>query len=42
MHDIFEELGYETDLLENPGKGDVFQAVRKMTGDMAAGERKNQ
>ena len=39
MHDIFEELGYETDLLENPGKGDVFQAVKKMTDDMTAGDQ---
>ena len=35
MHDIFEELGYQTSLLENPGKGDVFHAIRKITSDMA-------
>ena len=35
MHDIFEELGYQTNLLENPGKGDVFHAIRKITSDMA-------
>ena len=39
MHDIFEELGYQTDLLENPSKGDVFQAVRKMTSDMVGGDQ---
>ena len=39
MHDIFEELGYQTNLLENPGKGDVFHAVRKITSDMAAGDQ---
>jgi len=38
MHDIFEELGYQTSLLENPGKGDVFHAIRKITSDMAAGD----
>ena len=39
MHDIFEELGYQTDLLENPSKGDVFQTVRKMTSDMVGGDQ---
>lgn len=39
MHDIFEELGYQANLLENPGKGDVFHAVRKITSDMAAGDQ---
>ena len=39
MHDIFEELGYQTSLLENPGKGDVFHAIRKITSDMAAGDQ---
>ena len=39
MHDIFEELGYQTNLLENPGKGDVFHAIRKITSDMVAGDQ---
>ena len=39
MHDIFEALGYQTNLLENPGKGDVFHAIRKITSDMAAGDQ---
>ena len=39
MHDIFEELGYQTNLLENPGNGDVFHAVREMTSDMATGDQ---
>ena len=35
---LFELLGYETDILENPVKSDVFSTVRKMTRDRAAGD----
>lgn len=34
LHDIFEELGYETDILQNPGKSDVFHAVERLTDGM--------
>ncbi len=35
---LFELLGYETDILENPVKSDVFSTVRKMTRDLAVGD----
>lgn len=35
---LFELFGYETDILENPAKSDVFSAVKKMTGDLSAGD----
>ena len=35
---LFELFGYETDILENPAKSDVFSAVKKMTCDLSAGD----
>lgn len=42
MHDIFEMFGYETRLLENPSKVDVFNAIRDMAegaGGLKAGDQ---
>ena len=39
MHDIFDEIGYETKCLENPSKGDVFHAVKEMTGGLKTGDQ---
>lgn len=38
LHDIFEEMGYETDILENPGRCAVQEAVDRMTSDMKPGD----
>ena len=35
---LFELFGYQTDILENPAKSDVFSTIRKMTSDLAAGD----
>ena len=35
---LFELFGYQTDILENPAKSDVFSAVKKMTRDLSAGD----
>ena len=35
---FFELFGYETDILENPVKSDVFRAVKQMTDDLSAGD----
>ena len=35
---MFEQLGYQSDILENPSKSDVFRAVRQMTADLSAGD----
>ena len=35
---MFELLGYQSDILEDPTKSDVFSAVRKMTADLSAGD----
>ncbi len=39
MNDLFEEIGYETRCLENPGKGSVVQAVSEMTAGLKAGDQ---
>ena len=33
---LFELFGYQTDILENPSKSDVFRTVRNMTCDLSA------
>ncbi|MBQ7179181.1 MAG: caspase family protein, partial [Victivallales bacterium] len=38
LHAVFEDLGYETDILENPTKGEVFRTVRQMTWDLEQGD----
>lgn len=35
---MFELFGFESDILENPSKSDVFHAVRQMTADLTAGD----
>ena len=35
---VFEDLGYETDILQNPAKSDVLSTVRKMTWDLEQGD----
>lgn len=35
---LFELFGFESDILENPSKSDVFHAVRQMTADLVAGD----
>lgn len=35
---LFELFGYETDVLENPCKSDVFRAVKGMTEDLSEGD----
>ena len=39
MNDIFEEIGYETRCLEDPGQGDVFRAVGEMTAGLRSGDQ---
>lgn len=35
---MFELFGFESDILENPNKSDVFHAVRQMTADLGTGD----
>ena len=39
MHDIFEEIGYDTVCLENPSKDKVLHAVSTMTAGLSAGDQ---
>ena len=35
---MFELFDYQSDILENPSKSEVFRAVRQMTADLSAGD----
>lgn len=39
LHDIFEELGYKTAFLKNPGQGEILSQVRKMTEGLSVGDQ---
>ena len=39
LHDIFQELGYKTAFLKNPGQGEILSQVRKMTEGLSVGDQ---
>ena len=39
LHDIFEELGYKTAFLKNPGQGEILSQVRRMTEGLSVGDQ---
>jgi len=39
LHDIFEELGYKTAFLKNPGQGEILSQVRRMIEGLSVGDQ---